>query len=262
MSARQPSAGKSARKSSGRRGIPAWSRSRRARLAIVLAAALLAAMAERGSTESGPEMPPPEIDHLLYACPDLERGMDEIESLLGVRPFPGGRHSRYGTHNALVSLGKGVYLEVIARDPELEAPERGALVEVEGPCRLLTWAAGTAHIESTAAAAQQAGIGLGSVEEGSRERPDGSLLRWRLTDPYAMPLGGAVPFLIDWGDTTHPSTVAPRAGELIRLEIGHPAPGEVRRALAALSIEIDVVEEQETRLSATISTSNGPVALR
>jgi Glyoxalase-like domain len=53
------------------------------------------------------------IDHIVFGCSDLERGMDEIEQLLGIRPVPGGRHIQFGTHNALLSLGPATYLEVI-----------------------------------------------------------------------------------------------------------------------------------------------------
>ena len=58
------------------------------------------------------------IDHLVYACANLERGMDEIEAQLGTRPVRGGRHPKFGTHNALLGLGDGVYLEIASRDPD------------------------------------------------------------------------------------------------------------------------------------------------
>lgn len=203
------------------------------------------------------------VDHLLYASANLEQGMDEIESLLGIRPFRGGHHPRYGTHNALLSLGPGTYLEVIARDPQLPAPKLGALVDVpaNAKSRLITWAYRTADIQDSATAASNAGTGLGRIESGTRARPDGSEISWYLTDPYVMPLDGAVPFLINWGGTSHPSIVVPSGGRLVELVIEHPEPDRVRRALSALAADITVIEGAEFRLSARIATTNGLVVL-
>jgi len=207
---------------------------------------------------------PIDIDHLLYASANLERGMDEIESLLGVRPIRGGRHTQYGTHNALVSLGPGKYLEVIARDPQIPAPQRGALIDIpsEAQSRLITWVLRTSDIQESATAAKTAGIKLGDIESGKRTRPDGSEITWQLTDPFAMPMDGAIPFLINWGATVHPSTVVPSGGRLVELVIEHPEPSRVRSALSALGAEIKVAKSDEFRLSANIATNNGLVILK
>jgi len=204
------------------------------------------------------------IDHLVYATASLERGMDEIEQLLGARPVEGGQHPRYGTHNALMSLGSNTYLEIIARDPDLPVPERGSLVYLtdKEDSRLITWVFRPESIQDASETANKAGIGLGPIETGSREAPDGRLISWQLTDPYAMPMNGAIPFLIHWGTTAHPSAVAPGGGEFAELMIEHPQAERVGSAMNTLGAEVTVVSGDRYRLSATIDTKNGLVALR
>jgi hypothetical protein len=208
-------------------------------------------------------MPNP-VDHLLYACSDLERGRDEIEELLGVRPVIGGRHERFGTHNALLSLGPGVYLEVVARDPDLPVPAHGLLVDIppEEGSRLITWVLRVDDIDASARAAEAAGLSLGAVEPGQRETPAGEMICWQLTDPYANRRDGALPFLINWGNTPHPSTVVPSAGQLVSLAIEHPDAEALRDACSMLDADIDVRAAAAFALTATIDTPAGRRYLR
>jgi hypothetical protein len=204
------------------------------------------------------------VDHLVYGVPELDVGVQEIEGLLGVRPVPGGRHPDYGTHNALLSLGPATYLEIIAPDPELPRPERGrpfGLDALDRP-RLLTWVLRSEAIEELAGKAARAGVPLGPIQSGSREKPDGTLLSWKLTDPYALPLGGAIPFLIAWGNTPHPAAAAPLAGELIGLRLEHPEPDSARRVLGVLGVEMDVERAGEPQIVARIQSPRGLVELR
>lgn len=205
----------------------------------------------------------PAIDHLIYAVPDLDAGIGEIEARLGVRPVVGGRHPDYGTHNALLSLGPQTYLEIMAPDPELPRPERGRLFgldDLERP-RLATWVLREEKIDAAAQRARAAGVDLGPVTPGSRQNPDGTVLSWKLSDPWAERLGWTVPFLIAWGDTPHPAASAPRAGTLAGLRIGHPRPEKVRKALDALGVGVEVERAPSARVVAMIRTEAGEVEI-
>ncbi len=54
------------------------------------------------------------FDHLAISAASLEQGALAVEAMLGVGLEPGGKHAFMGTHNRLLSLGPGEYLEVIA----------------------------------------------------------------------------------------------------------------------------------------------------
>ena len=58
-----------------------------------------------------------ELDHIAISGRTLEEASDYIESRLGVKVQDGGCHDRYGTHNKLLGLTEGIYLEAIAVNP-------------------------------------------------------------------------------------------------------------------------------------------------
>ena len=205
-----------------------------------------------------------QIDHLVYATPDLNMGVDEIERLLGVRPAPGGRHPGWGTQNALLSLGVQIYLEVLGPDPDQHDFNGKRLFEVDklSQSRLLTWVAKRNNLENLVNEARKAGLDLGKVSQGSRKRSDGATLSWRLTDPYKIDYDGLLPFFIDWGATPHPADSAPSGCVLAGLDGEHPQADRVQASLTALGIELKIKQSAQPRLVATIRTPGGVVELR
>jgi hypothetical protein len=205
----------------------------------------------------------PTVDHLVYGCPDLERGCDEAERLLGVRPAPGGRHPAFGTHNALVSLGRGVYLEIIAPDPDVPppaSPRPFGLDGVDGP-RLIAWAARVSDIDAVATAARSRGYEPGQVFSASRDLPGGGTLQWKLAVNPGVAAGGVVPFLIEWVMKGHPSATSPQGCMLVDLEAEHPHPAGIQPMLSALGVDLQVSEAGRPALLATIECPRGTVVL-
>jgi hypothetical protein len=205
-----------------------------------------------------------ETDHLVYAVPDLDAAVDELEERLGVRAIPGGRHERWGTWNALLALGSTTYLEILGPDPERSDPATPTLLgldQLEAP-RLVAWAVAESDLEGRRAWAHRGSLLLGEISTGSREKPDGSLLTWRLTAPDAEAWDGLVPFLIDWRDSEHPAAGSPKGCTLTSLRGEHPTPDRIRLMLGALLVDMPVTEAPEPGLIATLACPTGTVELR
>ncbi len=202
------------------------------------------------------------IDHLVFRAPSMEQGRAVVESLLGVSPAPGGRHPKWGTQNALASLGPRAYLEVMGPDDSPTDPVRPRPfgIDRESTPRLVTWAARARDLETQVEIARGEGIYLGDVQAGSRKKPDGLLLQWKTTDLRTDRESGVIPFFIDWGDTPHPGGSTPQGCALEELRLFHPDPRRIRRALEKLGIEADV-GRGPARLQAVIQGPRGRVVL-
>jgi hypothetical protein len=59
------------------------------------------------------------IDHVIYGTADLDVAAARIEACLALTAVAGGRHDGLGTHNRLVPLGDGSFIELLAvADPQ------------------------------------------------------------------------------------------------------------------------------------------------
>ena len=170
------------------------------------------------------------LDHLAVVCTDLDQGSAWAEAALGVPLQQGGKHARYGTHNRLLGLGPGLYLEVIAPDPE--AVPQGSrwfgLDAVSGAQRLGNWIVACDNLDAALAESPQ-----DAGEAVDLERGD---LKWRIAVPEdgSLPMAGGWPTLIEWAQGTHhpASRLADSGLRLSRLTIHHPEADRIAKALA------------------------------
>lgn len=205
-----------------------------------------------------------QVDHIVYATPDLNSGMEQLGKLLGITATPGGRHPGWGTHNALISLGPDSYLEIIGPDPESPKPEQSRPFQIDSLSapRLVTWVAKGSGLTDLVNRAKQQGIMLGEVMAMSRHTPDGELLSWHLTNPMTIVADGIIPTFIDWGTTRHPALVAAQGACLVNLRAEHPDAAKVTDRLNALGLGLPVVAGTRPELIATIDCPKGRVELR
>ena len=203
-----------------------------------------------------------QIDHLVYAVPDLASAVDDLERRTGVRAAAGGKHLGLGTHNALLALGPKTYLEIIAPDHEQPQPasRRPFGLDSSANARLAGWVVGVEDIDAAIATARAHGYDPGDAIDMQRSTPDGAVLRWKLTINAVD--GGPVPLLITWGDTEHPARTAPQGIVLEQLAIETPAPATLTPTLRALGVDVVVRTASEPTLVADLRSPSGRILLR
>lgn len=204
-----------------------------------------------------------QLDHIVIASPNLTALVAEFRRRTGVQPVTGGRHEGRGTANHLVGLGEGRYIELIGPDPtqqDIREP-RPLRVDEVTDTTVVGWAVRPDNLAAQLASSREAGYDPGEPAPMDRTASDGGVIAWRLTPP-AGGMGGTVPFLIDWQDTTHPSVGLP-ALTLLSLTITHPDPAAVRAAVAAVG-GLEVVtdfRQGPVGLAVELETPNGQIRI-
>jgi hypothetical protein len=205
-----------------------------------------------------------EVDHLLYATPDLDLGVATIENLLGVRAGTGGQHMGFGTRNALLSLGPTMYFEIVGPDPaqpKPSAPRRFGIDDLKAP-KLIAWVSVAPHLAQLVDRARAQGIPLGDAANASRTLPDGRPLNFGYTDPNAIIEHRLIPYFMDWGTSPHPGTTSPGGARLVALRLEHPDPARIEGMLRVLNLHVPVSQGPEPMIIATLEGRKGRVELR
>ena len=135
---------------------------------------------------------------MQIVVPDLDVASRELADVHGLTALAGGHHPGRGTANKIVPLG-GAYLElitVIDRDEAARNDISFVLDSLDRGWRFAAWALRSQDLETDAALFHDASVETVGPLDGSRQRPDGSVLRWRSLHPAGRNL--AMPFLIEW----------------------------------------------------------------
>nr|WP_245398567.1 VOC family protein [Oceaniglobus trochenteri] len=195
---------------------------------------------------------------MVIVAERLDDGVAFVEDRFGVRMAPGGAHAAMGTHNRLLSLGPGLYLEVIAIDPAARAPGRARWFDMDrlsGPPRLTNWVVRCDDMDEALADLPMEG----SVMELSRGD-----LSWQMAvpDDGVTPFAGLAPGLIRWHGTAHPAARLPDAGCRLRaLTVALPDAGGLRAALGDLDGPVAISSVDPSGLTAVFDTPRGRVTL-
>jgi Glyoxalase-like domain len=197
-----------------------------------------------------------QIDHVILGIDDLEHGIAAFERLTGVRPAYGGKHPG-GTHNALVSLGGGTYLEIIAVQPGAAAPPQFAELAKLQSLTPVGWAVSTdlAHLR---AELDPAHLQLTEPRAGSRVTPAGATLSWQtasLREGF-----DEAPFFIAWApESPHPSSTSPKGCTLLGLRVGGPNHKVLGALRDALHLGVEVADAPAPSLRLSLSCPRGTV---
>jgi hypothetical protein len=230
-------------------------------LGLLVTAPSAASVSTAGSqplpTPSSPSLA--RIDHLLLGVPDLERATAEVETLTGVRAVYGGKHPT-GTHNALLSLGDGAYLELIALQPGEHSDRYGDLEGLTRPTPV-GWAVAGDDAGALRARLEQGGFAPSPARPGSRVTPQGKTLSWE-----TFGIGPALeqaPFFIVWSkDTVHPSTSSPGGCRLARFTLRGPQAAELERLRGALALPVTIESAATAAMIFELDCPKGQVVFR
>ena len=203
-----------------------------------------------------------QYDHFLLGCSSLEAGIQFMKDKTGIEAVKGGKHPHIGTHNALLSLGEKVYLEIIAPDPEAKSliEEYAFLKEMNAPT-LFMWAAHTDKMDDLLKRIQEAGYKNSGISPGSRQRADGSVLKWRSLS-VETGINSVVPFFIEWDSSSkHPSIDSPKGCSIDSFEIEYPEPEKLKTVFTQLQIDIPVKKGIKASLQLKINSPKRTVSL-
>lgn len=203
------------------------------------------------------------IDHVIVGVSDLEGAAERLFEEHGLASVKGGRHPGWGTANRIVPLGRD-YIELVGIVDDTEAMRNAFGTSVRAAAdrgsSLVAWCVA---VDDAEAVAERTGL---SLTKGSRIRPDGVTLRWRLVGQETALSEPWRPFFIEWQTPEHahpgrdhaPHRVEPEGISWIEVAGDR---GTLDEMLGGADVDIRLGEGPPPLLRVGIATSGGEVVL-
>ncbi len=190
----------------------------------------------QGAGSAGDGVPSARFDHLVVGIRSLAEGTAQFIRLTGVAPANGGAHPGRGTENALVSLGPGEYLEIIAPQMAARLSASDAKLRELDRLTIVAWAIAVDNIDTLRETLKAAGFATPLPQSGARITPSGERLAWEVVKLSDAKIAGA-PFFIEWSESaTHPSATSPPGCVRERFRIQTPASDRLSALLEAVGV--------------------------
>ena len=197
------------------------------------------------------------IDHFAVSGMKLEEATEYVESTLGYKMEKGGKHKLFGTHNNLLGLKDGLYIEAIAVDPAVKNLNFSRWFNLDnfyGDPKLTNWICNCENIDQCIL---DFDVDVGDILKIKRDK-----LNWKMTvkNDGLLPFNNIFPAIIEWGyKTIHPTKSLPQVDcELFHLSIYHPLVEDLRFNLKNLNDKrISFIKNNEKGIVAEFKTKKG-----
>lgn len=209
------------------------------------------------------------LDHVVLGIDDLDKGIEALEQLTGVRATFEGRDARLGTQSAVIGLGENAFLEIMAPDPKADP----ALVDPEFKSKFLDrlegfealtpflWAIGTSNLERSRWYARRAGTYTSDINSGARKRSWGRSTEWswaHVTRPYTY----VMPIFVQWNaDAKPPQERAPEGCRLVQLTLYTRLFKTVHLLLAAMQLDVEPAAAETESIDVALECPEGEVLI-
>jgi Glyoxalase-like domain len=196
------------------------------------------------------------LDHVIIAASTRPSETPRLVAEYGLELSVGGEHPGWGTCNWIVALGDA-YLELVAVVDErvARASSFGSRALESAGGGLIGWAVRPDDLDATAGR-----LGL-DVGEGSRTRPSGERVEWRMAGLDEAMKRPWLPFFIAWRDhTAFPGATRSPSARIVRLELECDA-RELSDWLGPHSIPLDVRAGDAGLTAVVLDGPQGTIAL-